>query len=271
MKTSSRFLPILAALAVLLSIAAPLSAADWMINEDYKQTDPRGATDFDILLRLKNGSQITGGGRSSVTNPFNNPSVQVSTNNLGVTTVRFVGDNAIPGDPNAIHHVGVYGNGPKPTVLTKAWSFPTHPKRVPVPKSNFDFVYDPATGDLTITVENTSNFTVTFSEVGYLISDFEYPIEELARPYLPPDAFIPAEDLSGELAPGDSLSMTLSGVPEDAYALTYGSVQFTGDAADNAYTDFGGEWSQVRVGSQTENDGDVVAVPTDPKGTVDGQ
>ena len=250
-----------------LTLAASAPAADWMINEDYKQTDPRGATDFDILLKGNVAGQITGGGHSSVTNPFNNPTRSTAPDGFGNTVVTFEGDNAIPADPNAVHHVGIYGNGPKPKVLAKAWSFDTPPKRVPVPKSNFAFLYDPATGSLTLTVENTSNYTVTFSEVGYLIRDEEVPIEQLARPDLPPEAFIPADELSGELAPGESLSMTLNGVPEHAYALSYGTVQFTGESADNDYTDVGGEWSQVRVAAQVD-DG-ASDVDTQPVGAVD--
>jgi hypothetical protein len=45
-------------------------AVDWMINEDYKQLDARGASDFDILLQGDVAGQITGGGKSPVTNPF---------------------------------------------------------------------------------------------------------------------------------------------------------------------------------------------------------
>lgn len=241
-------------LALALVGAGAATAADWMINEDYKQLDARGATDFDILLRGNVGGQITGGGFSNVTNPFNNPSRTVSSDGFGATVVRFVGDNSIPADPNIDRHVGIYGTGPKPTVLAKAWSFATPPKRVRVPKSNFDFVYDPNSQTLTLTVENTSPDTVTFSEVGYLISPVEYPIEELSRDYLPPEAFEPLDSLSGEYAPGDSASVTFEGVSKSSYALSYGTVEFSGESAEkNTYDATGGEWSQVRVAAQIAN------------------
>lgn len=256
-------------LAILGLCAMTASAADWMINEDYKQTDPRGATDFDILLQGNVGGQITGGGQSPVTNPFANPTRTSSTDPFGNTVVRFAGSNTIPADPNADRHVGIYGTGPKPRVLVKAWSFATDPKRVPVPKSNFSFVYDPANRSLTITVENTSPDTVTFSEVGFLIENRERPIDQLTRRFLPPDAFEPAEKLNGEYVPGTSASFEIPGVAPTSFAITYATVRFSGSSAANAYKLTGGEWAQVAVAKQTTH---MVAPDADaaPVGTHDG-
>lgn len=178
-----RFQVLLGHMAVFVFGLLPVSqaiAADWMINEDYYQTDTRAATDFEFLLAGDVAARITGGGQTSVTNAFTDPtrstSLQPGFNN---TIVRFAGSNAIPNSPTTKRHFGIYGTGSKPTVLTKAWSFPTAPFRVPVPKSNFDFAYDPLNDALRITLENTSPYTVTFQNVGYTISSIEYPIDQL--------------------------------------------------------------------------------------------
>ena len=56
-------LRVLLAAAVVLGLGAEgARAIDWMINEDYKQTDPRGATDFDILLQGQVPTDATGSG-----------------------------------------------------------------------------------------------------------------------------------------------------------------------------------------------------------------
>lgn len=240
-------------------------AIDWMINEDYKQLDPRGASDFDILLQGNVGGQITGGGMSSVTNPFANPTRTTSTDAFGNTIVRFAGSNTIPADPNVDRHVGIYGTGPKPRVLVKAWSFATDPKRVPVPKSNMGFLYDSGQKTLRISIENTSPDTVTFSEVGYLLEARERPIEKLTRRFLPPDAFKPLPQLNGEYAPGTTASVEISGVPPSSFAISYATVRFSGPSSENDYTATGGEWAQVAVASQTldviKTDPDAAEVP----------
>ncbi|MCP4659499.1 MAG: hypothetical protein GY856_29175 [bacterium] len=256
---------LVATVGCLCALAAP--AADWMINEDYKQLDARGASDFDILLQGDVAGQITGGGRSSVTNPFANPTRTTSRDVYGNTIVRFAGSDTIPADPNTDRHVGIYGTGKKPRVLVKAWSFSTAPFREPVPKSNFDFVYQPDTQTLSITVENTSPYTVTFDQVGYSLSPVEYPIEELTREFLPPDAFEPLPDLNGEYVPGDARTFEISGVEPSSYALSYATVFFSGDSADNAYDATGGEWAQVGVASQSAVNRPADEVDAEPVNT----
>ena len=190
-----RFQALLGRMAVfflgLLSFAQAI-AADWMINEDYYQTDTRAATDFEFLLSGDVAAQITSGGQTSITNAFAYPtrstSLQPGFNN---PIVRFAGSNTIPTTPTTKRHFGIFGTGKKPTVLTKAWSFPTAPFRVPVPKSNFDFAYDPQNDTLRITLENTSPYTVTFQNVGYTISSTEYPIDQLPASGLPLSVFLP--------------------------------------------------------------------------------
>lgn len=245
-------IPVIAVLFLVLGLGTSgARAADWMINEDYKQLDPRGASDFDILLQGDVAGQITGGGGSGVTNPFANPSASTSKDAFGKTVVRFVGSNTIPADPNTNRHFGIYGTGPKPRILVKAWSFTTDPKRVRVPKSNFGYLYNAGSKTLSITIENTSPDTVTFSEVGYLISATEHPISDLTRRKLPPQAFEPLPGLNGEYPPGASLSAEIPGVAASAFALTYATVAFSGPSKDNAYTATGGEWAQVAVARQT--------------------
>lgn len=202
-----RFQALLGRMAVfflgLLSVAQAI-AADWMINEDYYQTDTRAATDFEFLLAGDVAAQITSGGQTSITNAFADPtrstSLQPGFNN---TIVRFAGSNTIPTTPTTKRHFGIFGTGKKPTVLTKAWSFPTAPFRVPVPKSNFDFAYDPQNDTLRITLENTSPYTVTFQNVGYTISSTEYPIDQLTASGLPLSVFQPLTGFDHEYRPGE--------------------------------------------------------------------
>lgn len=244
--------PITYAIAMTVFVGAEISqAADWMINEDYKQLDTRPASDFEMFFGGDMRAQITGGGMSFVTNAFPNPtrtqSYDAATN---VTTVRFAGTNpgdTIPRDANQFRHFGLFGSGPKPRVFFKSWSFSTQPARVPVPKSNFDFSYNPITSDLTVVLENTSDDTVSFSEVGFLLAPTERPIADLSRTVLPPSAFNPLPSLAGEYLPGVQQSIVLSGVSLSSYIVTYGTVQFSGSSSGNAYDDVGGEWSQVRV------------------------
>src|SRR5262249_49069540 len=55
----NRWLRIAILLCLGCACASGLWAADWMINEDYKQLDARGASDFDILLQGNVAGQIT--------------------------------------------------------------------------------------------------------------------------------------------------------------------------------------------------------------------
>lgn len=233
-------------------------AADWMINEDYQQRDNRAASDFEIVLKGKVKSQITGGGQSSITNPFDNPTRTIVETAIGNTKITFKGSNSIPKNTTADRHFGIWGTGQKPKVLFKAWSYATSPFIIPVPKSNFSYLYDPNTGQLTITVENLTEETVTFSDVGYLLSPVERPIADLTRAVLPAESFIPLPSLNQEYLPGEARSIMLDEVPPTDFVIGYATVTFTGGSADNPYNEdgvgTGGEWSQVSVGTQTAED-----------------
>ena len=259
-----RFQALLGRMAVfflgLLSVAQAI-AADWMINEDYYQTDTRAATDFEFLLAGDVAAQITSGGQTSITNAFADPtrstSLQPGFNN---TIVRFAGSNTIPTTPTTKRHFGIFGTGKKPTVLTKAWSFPTAPFRVPVPKSNFDFAYDPQNDTLRITLENTSPYTVTFQNVGYTISSTEYPIDQLTASGLPLSVFQPLTGFDHEYRPGEFSSMLIAGVSLEAFAVTHATVFFSGDSSGMDYQATGDEWAQVRVAAAVPEPGALVLV-----------
>jgi hypothetical protein len=229
----------------------PSFAFGWMINEDYQQRDNRNATDFHIVLVGDVGAQITGGGTSSVTNPFADPKVTKTKTTIGNTEVKFEGSNSIPKSTDINRHFGLFGTGAKPKVRFKAWSYATSPFIVPVPKSNFDFAYDLGSGNLSINVENISDDVVTFADVGYLLFPSEQPIENLTRDLLPPEAFLPLSSLSHEYLVGETDQLVIPGVSPSAYLVTYGTVFFSGSSAGNAYNDdglgTGGEWSQVAV------------------------
>lgn len=245
---------------VIFAVSACASPLTWGINEDYKQLDARGASDFEILLQGNVAGQITGGGLSGVTNPFANPTRVTSMDAFGNTIVRFAGSNTIPQDANTNRHFGIFGDGAKPRVLVKAWSYATAPARIPVPKSNFAFLYDPASLMLQITLENTSPDTVTFADVGYLLSSAEIPLDNLNRQVLPPSVFIPLNSLNREYLPGQFASVVLSGVPSIDYAVTYGTALFSGDSSGNAYNTTGGEWSEVLAAAQAVPEPNSVAL-----------
>jgi hypothetical protein len=222
-----------------------------MINEDYQQRDNRNATDFHIILVGDVGDQITGGGTSSVTNPFADPKVTKTKTTIGNTEIKFEGSNSIPKSTDVNRHFGLFGTGAKPKVRLKSWSYATSPFIVPVPKSNFDFAYDLGSGNLSIQVENISDDVVTFADVGYLLFPTEQPIESLTRDVLPPEAFLPLSSLSHEYSIGETDQLIIPGVSPSTYVVTYGTVFFSGSSAGNAYNDdglgTGGEWSQVAV------------------------
>jgi|GEM_PF-5119306 len=226
----------------------------WMINEDYQQRDARPATDFHIWLVGDVRDQITAGGESIVTNPFPDPTRSTELTDIGNTMVTFEGSGSLAQDLDTDRHFGIFGTGPKPRVRFKAWSYATAPNIIPVPKSNVDYAYDPDTQELTITVENISDDTVTFSDFGYLLSLEERPIDHLTRAVLPPGAFIPLPELNREYLVGETESIVLPGVDPAMYVTTYATVTFTGDSADNPYNEFGtgtgGEWAQVAVMDQ---------------------
>ncbi len=235
-------------------LLGPRLAVGWMINEDYQQRDNRAATDFHIWLVGDVKDRITGGGETSVTNPFADPKITKTKTGIGNTEVKFEGSNTIPKDNNTDRHFGIYGTGAKPKVRFKAWSYATSPYIVPVPKSNFDFFYDLDNNELTITVENISDDVVTFEDVGLLLFDEEQPISHLSRSVLPPEAFMPFTALDHEYLVGEFDQVVIPGVQPDAYAVTYGTVYFSGPSAGNDYNSeglgTGGEWSQVAVIAQ---------------------
>lgn len=229
----------------------------WMINEDYQQRDARDATDFHIFLAGDVKDQITGGGQTNVTNPFDDPERQITKTTIGNTQITFKSKTGktISQSKNTDRHFGIFGTGKKPKVRFKAWSYGTSPYTVPVPKSNFDFLYDPDTQELDISVENISDDVVTFSEVGFLVFSDEQPIENLSRPILPPSVFDPLASLNHEYQIGETDTITLTNIPPTSYVVTYGTVQFSGSSADNAYNlplegdngGTGGEWTQINV------------------------
>ena len=245
----------------LVCLMVATQAFAWMINEDYQQRDSRPATDFEIWLKGDVQKQITGGGQSGVTNPFDNPTRTITLTDIGNTCITFKGSNIISQDLNKNKHFGIYGTGKKPKVRFKAWSYTTSPYIVPVPKSNFDLSYNQNARELTITVENISDDTVTFSGVGYLLNYVERPIEDLNRNVLPPESFISLPELNREYAVGESSSIVIPNVEPTMFAITYATVTFTGASAGNRYDDFGvgtgGEWAQVAVIDQVPE-----AVPT---------
>jgi hypothetical protein len=133
------FYPLIIAIAMSVGFVQEALATAWLINEDYKQLDARNASDFDWLVRGDIQNQITGGGKSNVTNPFASPDLTAALDAQGNTVIRFSGSNTVPKDTNTDRHFGIYGDGKKPTILTKAWSYPTVPTRVVVPVVNFSF------------------------------------------------------------------------------------------------------------------------------------
>jgi len=227
--------------------AAKAAPFDWGINEDYKQLDARGATDFDILLKGAVAGNITGGGMSSVTNPFAGPSLTTSSDAFGNTIVHFSGTSTIASDPAANRHFGIFGTGSKPTVLAKAWSYATAPARVAVPLANLSFQYNPGTAALTFFVQNTTSDTVTLQDVGYIASSTEFPIDDLNRTILPPGSFTPLTALDHQYAPSVSDMMTFADVPATDFFTAYGTVLFSGPSSGNPYDSTGGEWAEVAV------------------------
>lgn len=226
--------------------------AEWMINEDYQQRDARAASDFDMYLKGDVRDRITGGGGSSVTNPFADPQRVDSLTSIGNTQVLFKGSNLIPQDLSHNRHFGIYGSGRKPRVLFKAWTYPTSPYMVPIPKANMDVTYNADAQSLTLSVENLSEDTVSLSQSGYLLAENPYSLHQLSRAYLPPETFIPLPDLDREYLPGESASLTLHEVAATQYLVTYSTQMFSGASAANAYDGTGGAWAQVRAGSQIE-------------------
>ncbi len=107
---------------------------------------------------------------------------------------------------------------------------------------------------MTVTIENLTEDTVTFGDVGYQLNPVERPIAELNRDYLPPHVFLPLMALSAEYLPGESRSALLSNVTPDMYIITYATTTFTGASAGNPYNEFGigtgGEWAQAAVATQ---------------------
>jgi hypothetical protein len=94
----------------------PSAVFGWMINEDYQQRDNRNATDFHIILAGDVRDRITGGGTTSVTNPFADPKLTKSMTTIGNTEVKFEGSNSIPKSTDVDRHFGIFGTGAKPKV-----------------------------------------------------------------------------------------------------------------------------------------------------------
>lgn len=235
------------------SLAAPQAGA-WMINEDYQQRDARPATDFHIFLAGDVTGRITGGGKSDVTNPFAAPKVAVSKTAIGNTQVTFSGTGTIAQNLTANRHFGLFGSGAKPAVRLKAWSYGTSPFLQPVPVSNFNASYNPATQSLRVTVENLSDDVVTLAEAGYRLFSSEQPIDLLNRIDMPPSSFIPLSILNGEYGVGQTESFVIPNVLPTASIVTYGTLSFTGTSANNDYNADGlgtaGEWMQVSTAAQ---------------------
>ena len=256
---------------LLIYLYASSPVFPWMINEDYQQRDSRPATDFDIWLVGDVRDQIDSSfSKMGCTNPFENPNITMQLTEIGNTKIRFKGSNTIPQDPNAQRHFGIASSGRKPRgrkpqVRFKAWSYASDPFYVPVPKSNFAFIYDPDNWELTISVENLSDDTVTFSEVGYLLNSEEQPIENLSRDILPPEMFISLHELNKEYKVGESASIVIQDVDPSEFAITYATVTFSGESINNRYNEYdigsGGEWTQVAVIDEIGNaDIDILPV-----------
>jgi len=244
--------PALLPLLSTIFFASPAGA--WMINEDYQQRDARPASDFHIFLAGDVGARITGGGTSSVTNPFADPKVEKTKTAIGNTQVTFSGSNTIAQNLTANRHFGLFGTGAKPAVRLKAWSYQTSPFLQPVPAGNFAFSYDPSTASMTVSMQNLSDDVLALSEAGFRLFSSEQPIDQLNRDHLPPSSFLSLLSLDGLYPVGRTASVVIANVLATDFIVTYGTLSFAGASASNDYNANGigtaGEWAQVLAAAQ---------------------
>jgi hypothetical protein len=251
------------ALVALLALGASGLRA-WMINEDYQQRDRRAATDFHIFLEGDVRGQITGGGRSNVTNPFPTPTVTTSLTAIGNTQVTFQGSGSIAQNLTANRHFGLFGTGTKPRIRLKSWSYADNPFLIPVPVASLDFnaaavakvAFKTDTTSkavpVALSISNLTDTPIAISEAGYLVSPTERPIDDLSRGTLPPSAFVPLPGLDRTLAPGESATYPLdSPIDPSQYVISYATVAFDDPGLSQPYDQdgigTGGEWAQVAV------------------------
>jgi len=243
-----------AVLPLLSTIIFTSPAGAWMINEDYQQRDARPASDFHIFLAGDVGARITGGGKSSVTNPFADPKVETTKTAIGNTQVTFSGSNTIAQSLTANRHFGLFGTGAKPAVRLKAWSYQTSPFLQPVPVGNFAFSYDPNTASMTVSMQNLSDDVLALSDAGFSVFSSEQPIDQLNRDHLPPSSFLSLLSLDGLYPVGRTASAMIANVLPTDFIVTYGTLSFAGASASNAYNANGigtaGEWTQVLAAAQ---------------------
>lgn len=231
-------------------LVATLSApAQWFINKDVEQRDPRGATDFDILIQGDISGRIQGGGQSPVTNAFPDPRRTVGGDGLGNTIVRFDSSSGatIPNSPGTRRHFGIHGSGPEPRILQMAWSFPNAPQRVHVAALSFNFNWDPVTGLLAVRAWNDTSDVVVLQRTGFLVTPTPYSLEDLNATTLPPSAFTPVSHPPQVIAPASFFDVFTELTPRDWAVVLNAEMTFFDPVGPTMNDGPAHDWWQVIV------------------------
>jgi hypothetical protein len=199
-------------------------ASAWMVNVDVEWIPVDGAKDFDMIL--DGHALITGGGKSSVTNPFPNPNIQQRVVSGGVPNVtasgvRFIGIDMGDPVPNACggtcYHFGVFGDRQPtpPKIKSLYWTDGSGANIGWVPAPSVSFAH--LGGDeVRVTVSNETTNAITVSQVGYRkLAIDSFSLQHLNRTLMPPGSFTAATGTCGgsaALAPGGSCEFNVSGV-----------------------------------------------------------
>jgi hypothetical protein len=216
----------------------------WGINEDYTQTDPRNATNFEFILAGDVRSQITSGGQSSVTNAFANPTISTSLVG-GNTMVTFSSSSGatIGPDPTAERHFGIFGDGSKPQVVSKGWSFPSsNTFRI---TSFFDVFTDLMFDNITIQIENPTPNPINVQGAGYQPEQNLVPLDDLNRNQMPPGSFILLPSLDGTYAADSSQSVVIPNTLHVNFVVINGAASFVTVPEGDTETGTSGEWFEV--------------------------
>jgi hypothetical protein len=231
--------PAIAAFATLLAVDA---------TQPF--TDPED--NLEIVLRGDQRANLPG----QYVNPFGAPnSVNVLFDAVAnVTIVSFAGQ-PIPSDKPAVHTLGLGINAQSfvagginvnPDVVDGYWTMgPTIEGHLPQP--NISVTYLPVFQSATVTISNDPDTFSLFS-VGYQVTNAPFAFSSLNRTTLPPGSFVSSGVPDGtSLAPGGSVSFTITGITPDQYVTVFADAQYSGTSSGNPYQDLSGHWFEAQA------------------------
>jgi hypothetical protein len=242
------------ALVFALGVASrpAVAAFSTLVTMDVTQPFTDAENNLELVLKGDQRTNLPG----QYINPFAAPnSVNVQFDPTANTTTIIYAGQPIQNDAPALHTLGFAINtlsissgivSISPDTIDGYWTM-NQIIEGHIPQPNISSAYQPSTQTATVTISNDPD-TFSLFHVGYLVTSTSFAFSSLNRTTLPPSSFLPSGIPDGTtLNPGDSVSFSLTGVPQNQFVTVFVDAQYSGSSSGNPYKDFSGHWFEIQA------------------------